>query len=193
VYKDIKICYSTILSFKKETDEMQETNWELLKFKYEVLGISIEDLAREHNVSLPVLKFNSQSWKKISFGIGKPLDLDGVSSMEDILLKLGSETASQTKAFAILKQKFLGPKYVELETVLLHKAIEMAAELKSNDPRSAQTLRSLATVLGDLLLHNPLLTPGDGEDGEGSGREWTINIVDAVKKEQESKDDEEKS
>ncbi len=161
---------------------MQETNWELLKFKYEVLGISIEDLAKEHCVSVPVLKFNSQSWKKVSFGMEKPLDLQGVSSMEDILLRLGSETSSQTKAFAILKQKFLGPKYVELETVLLHKAIEMAAELTSSDPRSANTLRSLATVLGDLLARNPLLTPGEHED-EGTSREWTVTFVDAENKE----------
>lgn len=160
---------------------MNETNWELLKFKYEVLGISIEDLANEHCVSIPVLKFNSQSWKKISFGMEKPLDLQGVSSMEDILLKLGSETSSHTKAFAILKQKFLGPKYVELETVLLHKAIEMATELKSSDPRSANTLRSLAAVLGDLLARNPLLVPGDGGVESDGSREWKITFVDAVK------------
>ncbi len=168
---------------------MQETNWELLKFKYEVLGASIEDLAREHSVSVPVLKFNSQSWKKVSFGMEKPLDLDGVSSMEDILLKLGSETSSQTKAFAILKQKFLGPKYVELETVLLHKAIEMATELTSSDPRSASTLRSLATVLSDLLSHNPLLTPGESEEDGGSDREWKITVVDSTKRKDDEKDE----
>ncbi|MBR9682474.1 MAG: hypothetical protein GOV02_02260 [Candidatus Aenigmarchaeota archaeon] len=166
---------------------MRETNWELLKFKYEVLGSSIEDLAAEHCVSKPVLEFNSRNWKKVSFGMEKPLDLEGVSSMEDILLKLGSETSSQTKAFAILKQKFLGPKYVELETVLLHKAIEMATELNSGDARAANTLRSLAVVLGDLLARNPLLTPGD-EESEGEAREWKITVVDATEK-MENKND----
>lgn len=162
---------------------MSDTNWELLKFKYEVLGVSLEDLAIEHGVSGPVLKFNSQTWKKLPLASDKPLDLKGVSSLEDILTKLGSETSNQTKAFAILKQKFLGPKYVELETVLLHKAIEMASELKSSDPRSAQTLRSLATVLGDLLMRNPLLTPGEGlSEGEGT-KEWKITFVDASEKE----------
>ena len=159
---------------------MSETNWELIKFKYEVLGCSLEDIAQEHCLSLPVLKFNSQTWKKLPLVREKPLDLEGLTSLEDILIKLGSETSSQTKAFAILKQKFLGPKYVELETVLLHKAIEMAMELKSSDPRSAATLRSLATVLGDLLERNPLLTPGDETEG-GAATEWKVTFVDSNK------------
>jgi len=160
---------------------MQDTNWELLKFKYEVLGISLEDLAAEHSISMPVLKFNSQNWKQFPLASKQPLDLENLTSLEDILLKLGSETASQTKAFGILKQKFLGPKYIELETVLLHKAIEMAGALSSDDARSAATLRSLATVLHDLLEQNPLLTPGDKIEDDGDATEWKITIVDASK------------
>ena len=165
---------------------MQDTNWDLLKFKYEVLGYSLADLTAEHQVSEPVLKFNSQSWKQIPLASKGPLDLEGLTSLEDVLVKLGSETASQTKAFAILKQKFLGPKYVELETVLLHKAIEMAGEIKGNDPRAAQTLRSLATVLSDLLQQNPLLG-SMLEDGLGMGsKEWKITFVDATEKEKDA-------
>jgi len=161
---------------------MQDINWDLLKFKYEVLGISIKDLAMEHSVSEPVLKYNSQSWKRIPLASGTPLDLEGLTSLEDVLTKLGSETSSQTKAFAILKQKFLGPKYVELETVLLHKAIEMAQSLKSDDPRAAQVLRSLTTVLGDLLIQNPLLV-SDALEKDESATEWKITVVDGSKKE----------
>ena len=162
---------------------MLDTNWDLLKFKYEVLGASVESLAQEHQVSLPVLKFNSQNWTQIPLAKKKPLDLKGLSSLEEVLSELGNETSSQTKAFAILKQKFLGPKYVELETVLLHKAIKMASEIKENDPRGAQTLRSLATVLSDLLTHNPLLVSGDAVEGDGT-KEWKVTFVDASKKEE---------
>lgn len=161
-----------------------ETNWDLLKFKYEVLGISVEDLAQEHSLSPPLLKFNSKDWKQIPLASQIPLDLEGLTSLEDVLVKLGSETSSQTKAFAILKQKFLGPKYVELETVLLHKAIEMAGELKSSDPRAANILRSVASVLSDLLTHNPLLAP-DNELLDDSTKEWKITVVDST----ERKDD----
>ncbi len=160
---------------------MQDTNWELVKFKYEVLGVAIADLAQEHNISLPVLEYNSKDWIQIPLARKEPLDLKDITSIEDVLMKLGNETASQTRAFAVLKQKFLGPKYVELETVILHKAIEMAAELKGSDPRGAATLRSLTTVLSDLLAQNPLLGSAVEEGiGEGS-KEWKITFVDATK------------
>jgi len=162
---------------------MQDTNWDLLKFKHEGLGASLADLAQEHNVSFPVLEFNAKNWKQIPLASKEPMELKDISSLEDVLLKLGSETSSQTKAFAILKQKFLGPKYVELETVLLHKAIEMAQELKSSDPRGANTLRALATVLSDLLERNPLLTATGDSEGDELAREWKITVVDATNKE----------
>jgi hypothetical protein len=170
---------------------MQDTNWELVKFKYEVLGCSLADLAVEHDLSLPVLNFNAKDWKRIPLASKESMSLDDITSLEDVLTKLGDQTSSQTKAFAILKQKFLGPKYVELETVLLHKAIEMAQEMKSNDPRSAATLKSLTTVLTELIKNNPLLAPGDDELGISDAREWRISIVNA--KEEKEKDADEES
>ena len=163
---------------------MPDVNWDLVKFKFEVLGIPLETLAVELQLSLPVLQFNSQSWKQIPLASKKPLDLEDLTSLEDILTKLGSETSSQTKAFAILKQKFLGPKYVELETVLLHKAISIAQEIRLDDPKAASTLNSLTAILGSLLMHNPLLKPGnDGNDGNDK-REWKITFVDAKEKDE---------
>lgn len=161
---------------------MQDTNWELLKFKHEVLGSSLQDLAQEHCVSFPVLEFNAKDWKQIPLASKEPMDLKDVTSIEDILSKLGSETSSQTKAFAILKQKFLGPKYVELETILLHKAIEMAHGVSSNDARGANTLRTLATVLSDLLERNPLLTVGGDVEDATTAKEWKVTFVDTTNK-----------
>lgn len=160
---------------------MLDTNWELVKFKYEILGNSLEELAQEYCLSMPVLKYNSKDWKQIPLASGESISLKDITSLEDVLTKLGTQTSSQTKAFAILKQKFLGPKYVELETVLLHKAIEMASNIKETDPRAAQTLRSLATVLSDLLIQNPLLTSNDRVD-DSSATEWKITVVDASEK-----------
>ena len=155
---------------------MLETNWELLKFKYEVLGSSLEELAAETRESLPVLQYNSRTWKQIPLAKKEKMSLDDVTSLEDVLEKLGNETATQTKAFAVLKQKFLGPKYVELETVLLHKAIEMAQSLSSADGNASKTLRSLTSVLIDLLASNPLLA-SDVEGGGGTNNEWKISII----------------
>ena len=168
---------------------MQDTNWELLKFKYEVLGTDLDQLAEEHKVSPAVLKYNAKDWKQIPLASKEPLSLNDVKSLEDVLSKLGEETAAHTKAFAILKQKFLGPKYVELETVLLHKAIEMAQELNSQDPRGAATLKNLANILSELLAKNPLLTTNHEEElGENANREWKITVVDSRKGETDDAD-----
>ncbi len=158
-------------------------NWELIKFKYEVLGISIDVLAAEHQISKPVLEFNSQSWKQLPLVQQNPINLESLTSIEEILTELGKETSSHTKAFAILKQKFLGPKYVELETVLLHKAIEIATALTIEDPRSATILRSLVTILSDLLAQNPLLVPDGATAEDGEAKEWIVTVVDAASKE----------
>ena len=87
---------------------MSDTNWDLVKFKYEVLGITLEQLAAEYSESLAVLKFNSQTWKQIPLAKQEQINLEDISSLEDVLERLGDETATQTKAFSVLKQKFLG-------------------------------------------------------------------------------------
>jgi len=163
---------------------MQEViNWELLKFKYEILGISLSELAVSHKVSEPVLSYNAKEWKKIPLEFAESLDLSEITSLEDILKKLGNQTATQTKAFAVLKQKFLGPKYVELETVLLHKAIEMAAAINGSDPFGVKVLKTLSEVLNSLLERNPLLSTENETAINDSSRKWEVIIVDANKEE----------
>jgi hypothetical protein len=153
------------------------TDWELLKFKHEVLGQTLEDLARENNISLPVLKFNAKDWKQLPLVEGNQISFAEITSLEDIIDKLGDKTSAQTEAFQILKQRFLGPKYIELETVLLHKSIEMAREATD-----AKVLRSIASILNDLMEHNPLLTSRDrGDDSAFTKKEWKVTFVDVVK------------
>jgi hypothetical protein len=164
---------------------MEDTNWELIQFKHEVLGYSLEELAREHSLSLPVLNFNAKDWKQLPLAKEK-LSLQDISSFEEIIEKLGDQTESHTKAFTILKQKFLGPKYVELETVLLHKAIKLALNINESDPLGSRTLQSLTNVLSNLLSHNPLVSgvTDQNEGGFGTQREWKITVVDSKKKDE---------
>lgn len=159
------------------------TDWELLKFKHEILGQSLEELAKDHSLSLPVLKFNAKDWKQVPLAMENTISFEGITSLEDVISKLGDKASAQTEAFQILKQRFLGPKYIELETVLLHKTIELASGVTSQDPGAAKTLRSLASILGDLLDHNPLLSSRDRNDSEfgGGAKEWKVTFVDAVK------------
>lgn len=162
---------------------MQDTNWELIKLKYEFLGFSLEDLAHEHSISSAVLEYNSKDWNQISLEQDE-IDMSDIKSLDDVLEKLSTQTINQTQAFQILKQKFLGSKYIELETVLLQKAISLAANLKDDDPRSASTLKSLTDTLVNLLSQNPLLKSGEAVSRDGD-KVWEVRFVDAKPKKPE--------
>jgi len=166
---------------------MQDINWSLIKFKYEFLGFSLEDLAAEHSVSPAVLQYNSKDWKQISLEQENLVDLEGIKSIEDVLVKLSKQTTNQTQAFLILKQKFLGPKFMELEAVLLHKAITLASNISDKDPRAASTLKSITEVLVNLVGQNPLLKSGENIGGGDGEKVWEVRIVDA--KENKNKDE----
>jgi len=164
---------------------MQDTNWELIQFKYEFLGFSLKDLAREHSISLAVLEYNSKDWKPISLEQCDPVNMDSIKSIDDVLDKLSTQTLNQTQALSILKQKFLGSKYVEFETILLFKAIAIASNLAENETKSATTLRALTDILVNLLGQNPLLQSGEIANREGD-KVWEIKIVEAKAKPSET-------
>lgn len=158
---------------------MMDINWELVQFKYEFLGFSLADLAVEHGISTAVLDYNAKGWNQIIFSEDDPVDMDEIKSIGDILSKLGKQTINQTQAFSIIKQKFLGPKFIELETILLHKAINIASNLNEKDARSANTLKNLVDVLTGLLAQNPLLgSKDDPNEGDGDNV-WEIKIINA--------------
>jgi len=167
---------------------MQDTNWDLVQFKYEFLGFSLEDLASEHSISFAVLEYNSKSWKQISLGQDTLVDMNDVKSLDDVLEKLSTQTINQAQAFLILKQKFLGSKYVELEAILLQKAISLAANIKDDDPRSAAILKSLTETLVNLINQNPLLKSKEVGGASEGDKVWEVRVVSAEPK-QEKEDE----
>jgi len=171
---------------------MQDINWDLVQFKYEFLGFSLEDLANEHHISTAILNYNAKTWKQISLEQDDLTDLKEIESIDDVLGKLSKQTINQTQAFSIIKQKFLGPKFIELETILLHKAIAIATNLDEKDTRSASTLKHLVDVLTSLIDQNPLLKNSETE-GEESDKTWEVRIIHTTTestKEEKEKDKE---
>lgn len=163
---------------------MQDINWELIQFKYEFLGFSLADLAVEHSISAAVLDYNAKEWKQISLEQVESMDMSEIKSIDDVLNKLNSQIINQTQAFSILKQKFLGPKFIELETILLHKAISIASNLDEKDKQSANTLKHLVDVLTNLINQNPLLNVDSTDDGEGD-KVWEVRVISATEKPKE--------
>jgi hypothetical protein len=143
------------------------TNWDILRFKYEVLGISLEALAIDTGISIPLLERNSKNWKQVSL-------------VEDDGSKVLSVAEQSSKLQSVMKSKILGPKYVELEMLLLYKAIEIANNMNdSTDNSNIVALKNLTDILSNLLSQNPSLIPAKQDTGEIAPTEqkWEINIV----------------
>lgn len=145
---------------------MGTTNWDILKFKYEVMGISLEAISMDTGLSLPLVQRNARDWKQLSL-----VEDDGNVAMSD------AERAA--KLHSVLKQSHLGPKYVELEMILLYKAIEIANNVNdSADNQNVLVLKNLTDVLSNLLAQNPSLASSarDGADTPVD-KKWEINII----------------
>jgi hypothetical protein len=143
------------------------TNWDILKFKYEVMGISLEAISLDTGLSMPLLERNARDWKQLSLVAD-----DGNTAL--------TEAERAAKIHSVLKQSQLEPKYIELEMILLYKAIEIANNLSDNaDNQNIIALKNLTDVLSNLLAQNPSLTPAKKEDGVGlpSQNKWEINII----------------
>lgn len=145
------------------------TNWDILKFKYEALGVSLEAISLDTGISMPLLKRNSKDWKKLSL----------VEDDENQILSVAERAANIQ---SILKQKILGPKYAELEMLLLYKAIEISNNMTdSADSSNIAALKSLTEVLNNLLANNPSLVPAKQDEGNRKPEtKWEINIVNGV-------------
>jgi len=173
---------------------MQDTNWNLVQFKYEMLGYSLENLAREHNLSTAVLEYNAKSWKQISLEQDASIDMDSIKSIEDVLTKLNSQVINQTQAFQILKQKFLGSKYIELETILLQKAISLASNITDTDIKAASILKSLTETLTYLIAQNPLLKSDvSSNDDKEEDKVWEVRFVGTKPEEKEKNNENDKN
>jgi len=167
---------------------MQDTNWNLVQFKYEMLGYSLEDLAKEHSISTAVLDYNSKNWKQISLEQDISINMDDIKSIEDVLVKLNSQVINQTQAFQILKQKFLGSKYIELEIILLQKTISIASNISDTDIKAVTTLKSLTEILTNLINLNPLLKSEVTKNDENKDKDkvWEVRFIETEPKKEKN-------
>ena len=162
---------------------MDTTNWDLIRFQYEVLGTSLTQLAQEHGLGLPMLEFAAKEWKPIPLAQQKALQFPDISSLEEISKEMVNKVREHTRIHSVLKQKFLGPKYIALEVLLLSKAQQVLAEMDVKDKQAANSLRTITAVLKDLLEQNSLLHVSSEREELEDGRQptsWEVRIVDTT-------------
>lgn len=156
---------------------MIEQNWGLLKFKYEVLGISTEALSADHNIPLALLEHMSEQWKRLPLESLNEVPLEDMKSFDEIVEKLKSNTISQVQAFNLLKDRFLSSKYIELESLIVMKAVELTTSISGTDKTAADMLRTLTSVFTSMKS----VQPAEDTEGFGGGStKWEVTVVDGT-------------
>ena len=171
--------------------KLRDINWDLLKFQYEVLGVPLEEIQSENDISDALLQYNSRDWNQAPLISRKNLQFTNLDSLTELTDEVIGQVQEESQITNTIKQKFLLPKYIELESILLEKSISLAKGLEA-ERASASALNTLTSVLTSLLKHNPILAPAN-QDEESKGnqdREWKITFVGA---DAESPDTEETS
>lgn len=159
-----------------------EINWDLIRFQYEILGSPLEDLAREHEITLPVLRYNADTWEPIPLAQQKALQFPDVSSLEVITKEMTKQVKNHARAASVLKQRYLGPKYIALEALILSKATMAMTSLDVKDPRAANSIRTITSVMKELLEQNSILHVDSEKEDLGTDSaptKWEVKFVDS--------------
>lgn len=160
-----------------------QIDWKLLRFQYEVLGISLQQLADEHpctNIGLIEDAAAEQGWKSSNLDALVPV----LSNSPDTL-NSAEQFAETTKSFLVganlVKQRALFPEFARCEAVLLSKLTQAALSIDPSDEKACTRLTNLVKSLQGLLNNNNFLTAtvGDGEGAVG-GNGFTIQIMQQV-------------
>jgi len=160
--------------------KLSEIDWNLLKFEFEVLGKSLEELADSYEINASIMAYQAKDWKQSPASIRESLQFTKLDSITELSEEIASQVKNEAEIISLIKQKFLLPKYVQLENILLEKSIALASSLESTTTGSASAIRTLTSTLMDLLKNNPILAPKEEEDTPHEGtRDWTVTFVDA--------------
>jgi hypothetical protein len=160
--------------------KLSEINWDMVKFEFEVLGATLEDLEEKYEVAPALMKYNARNWAPCPATKQKELAFTKLEDIETLTDEIASQVKQESEIVSLVKQKFLLPKYVHLEQILLEKTITLATSLEATDRASANAIKTLASVLRDLLAHNPILAPQETElTKSDEPMEWKVTYVDA--------------
>lgn len=162
---------------------LTDIDWNLVQFKYEVLGYSIEEIQDEYQLSDAHINYISKGWKRVPAAERKHLTFTKLESLEEVTEEVKAQIAEESETLTTLKQKYLLPKFLELENAILTKAISLAQKLDA-DKSNVNSLQTLTSILNNLLPNNPLINkraevvePGTPH----SPQEWKLTIVDPTK------------
>lgn len=148
------------------------TNWELIRFEYEVLGGSMENLALSHGVPFLLTEMiaKEKGWKPLT-----PLTPDNAEGALETVAK-------SISTLAVLGQEQLAPVYLKAETALLFKLLQFIELLDTDDkqlPRNAKMIADTLLALINLNSGRAVLKQGVivKKDADGS---FNINVSNST-------------
>jgi len=159
--------------------KLTEIDWNLLKFEYEINGASLEELQDFYGISSAVMTYQARDWTPVPASKQSSLKFTNLEDITSLTDEVVAQVRHESETRNTIKQKFLLPKYIQLEHILISKCIKLAASLEE-DRASASAVKTLSEVLKSLLSLNPILAPGEQIDSVPTdAKEWKITFVDA--------------
>lgn len=137
---------------------MQNIDWALMRFLFEVHGTSIEEIAADNDISESMVKYvhDKQEWCR-SPAADEVRNWTNMPESEDELTQV---IQSKMAVSSLLKQCSLNPRLQILEANVLNKAIEAVAALDFEDtptPAVVASLQKLGDLVERLKASNPAI------------------------------------
>lgn len=138
------------------------TDWKLVRMHYEVLGETVQELAKSHNISSNLINaaLKSEQWerhpivKSVKHWTKSNRDEEGFQ--DDI--------KSKADIMALLRAANRSPDLFRVESILLSKIESICGEIKDDDPDASRQMKNLVECIKEL---QPVPVKGDGGDTGG--------------------------
>ena len=144
------------------------TNWALVKSQYELLNHSVEDIARDNNISTTVVEYaiRNKGWQRLN--------------MSDALHKLEhspDEMDGLIDSLALLKEASLLPQYIAVESAMLAKLEQMVNSAPLGLPAGADIIAKCEKVFSSLAGSQGMLSRVRNKQADEDGGGVKIQIM----------------
>ena len=154
---------------------MRSGRWGLAKLQYELFGASVEEIAKELNVSTAMVEYarDEEGWAKKPIA-EKVNEWQHSDTIDDGLVV---DAGKRLQVLHTLKRQASSPKLIGLEVTIIDKAIEIVSQLEPTNPLAAGALKTCTDILAE--LSKGLATP-DAANGEADKGRFVIQILNSV-------------
>ena len=164
-----------------EEPQTDDTDWTVIRSRYEMQGASFAELERSFGVSLERIKYraDSEGWqRKAPTEVVKQLQTTNPDT--EVLEALKTLLDDKIQLAEILKHEALLPKYHMLETAVLNKAITIVSMINPDLPSAGLQLSQAMKGIQRLYQIGGMVKEGGKAEANEDNR-MVININNRIK------------